>query len=388
MDFSEPARWQEIRRQAEDFLAQHVTADVIAEERRTGDGVNRAVTRALGQRGWIAPVWPVDEGGAGLDPFAAGVLTATLRAGGVPTTGHGTTMLPANAIRALGSADLKRRVLPGVAAGETLICLGYTEPAGGSDVFACSTAARREGDGWVINGQKMFTTFAHRADYCFLLTRSVPESRGAQGLTMFLVPLPSPGVEVRAVRTIGFERTNVVFWTDVHVRDEWVVGEPHEGLAVLRAALQAEHSVAPATRTEQVWQQTRAIASMVTDDAGRALIDDPFVRVRLARMAMDAEIAALLTTRAAILEAGGVAAGPGAALWGPESYVRAAATAIDIVGSAATVDWPDPEAPLDGALAAHYRGAVATTIYGGSSEVLRSLIAEQRLGLPRSRPKA
>ncbi|HVU73427.1 MAG TPA: acyl-CoA dehydrogenase family protein [Mycobacteriales bacterium] len=387
MDFSEPAHWQEIRRQAEDFVAQHVTPDVIAEERRTGDGVNRAVMRELGRRGWIAPAWPVEEGGAGLDPFEAGVLTATLRAGGVPTTGHGTTMLPANAIRALGSAELKRRVLPGVAAGETLICLGYTEPAGGSDVFACATTARRDDGRWVINGQKMFTTFAHRADYCFLLTRSVPESRGGQGLTVFLVPLPSAGVEIRPVRTIGFERTNLVFWTDVHVGDEWVVGEPHEGLAVMRAALQAEHSVAPASRTEQVWLQTRAIAAGLTDDAGRSLTDDPLVRIRLARMALDAEVASLLTMRAAVLEAAGAVAGPGAALWGPESYVRAAINALDIIGSRATLDWPDADAPLEGALAAHYRAAVATTIYGGSSEVLRSLIAEQRLGLPRSRPK-
>jgi alkylation response protein AidB-like acyl-CoA dehydrogenase len=180
MDFTEPANWARIRREAEEFVAAHVTRDVIENERRTGDGVDRALTRKLGERGWIASGWPVAEGGAGLDPFEAAALWGALRKGGVPTAGPGTTMLPANAIRATGSAELKARVLPGVAAGEVLICLGYTEPAGGSDVFACATRSQRDGDEWIVNGQKIFTTFAHMADYCFLLTRSQPGSVGPE----------------------------------------------------------------------------------------------------------------------------------------------------------------------------------------------------------------
>src|SRR6202021_1080513 len=195
MDFSEPENWARIRREAEEFTAAHVTREVIEHERRTGDGVDRALTRKLGERGWIASGWPVDEGGAGLDPFEAAALWNALRKGGVPTAGPGTTMLPANAIRATGSAELKNRVLPGVAAGEVLICLGYTEPAGGSDVFARATRATRDGDEWIVNGQKIFTTFAHLADYCFLLTRSQPGSAGPRGLTKFLVPPDPPGRE-------------------------------------------------------------------------------------------------------------------------------------------------------------------------------------------------
>ena len=161
MDFTEPANWGRIRDAAEDFVARNVTRAVIENERRTGDGVDRALTRKLGERGWVAPTWPVEEGGAGLDQFEAAVLLDTLRKGGVPTIGPGTTMLPANAINATGSEDLKGRILPGVTAGETLICLGYTEPAGGSDVFACATRSERDGEEWIVNGQKIFTTFAH-----------------------------------------------------------------------------------------------------------------------------------------------------------------------------------------------------------------------------------
>jgi 3-oxocholest-4-en-26-oyl-CoA dehydrogenase alpha subunit len=387
MDFTEPQNWTRIRCEAEQFVSEHVTREVIEHERRTGDGADRALTRKLGERGWIASGWPVAEGGAGLDPFETAALWDALRKGGVPTAGPGTTMLPANAIRATGSAELKARILPGVAAGETLICLGYTEPAGGSDVFACTTRSQRDGDEWIVNGQKIFTTFAHLADYCFLLTRSQPGSEGPRGLTMLLVPLDSPGVEIQAVHTMGHERTNIVFYDDVRVADSNRIGEAHEGFAVMRAALEAEQNVAPGSRTGWVADDALEFARTHRGPDGAELINDVLVRERLARMAMEGEVADLLDMRVAFLDAEGDKPGPVSALFGPESYVRASAAAIDIAGAAGMLDWTDPQSAVDGSLDAHYRSAVATTIYGGSSEVLRSLIAENRLGLPRSRPR-
>ncbi len=387
MDFTEPANWIRIRSDAEAFVAEHVTREVIENERRTGDGVDRVLTRKLGERGWVAPTWPVHEGGAGLDPFEAAVLLDTLRKGGVPTIGPGTTMLPANAIKATGSEELKARILPGVAAGETLICLGYTEPAGGSDVFACATRSERDGDEWIVNGQKIFTTFAHVADYCFLLTRSQVGSVGTRGLTMLLVPLDSSGIEIQAVHTMGYERTNVVFYNDVRVADTNRIGEAHQGFSVMRAALEAEQNVAPGSRTRWIATDTLEFARTQPGPDGAPLINDHLVRERLARMAMEAEVADLLGLRVAFLDTEGEKPGPVSALFGPESYVRASAAAIDIAGMSGLLDWTDPEAPVDGSMDSHYRSAVATTIYGGSSEVLRSLIVENRLGLPRSRPR-
>jgi alkylation response protein AidB-like acyl-CoA dehydrogenase len=387
MDFTEPPNWTRIRREAEDFVAAHVTREAIENERRNGDGVDREVTRKLGERGWIASGWPVAEGGAGLDQFEAAALWGALRKGGVPTAGPGTTMLPANAIRATGSAELKARILPGVAAGEILICLGYTEPAGGSDVFACATRSQRDGDEWIVNGQKIFTTFAHVADYCFLLTRSQPGSAGPRGLTMLLVPLDSPGVEIQPVHTMGHERTNIVFYNDVRVADANRIGDAHEGFAVMRAALEAEQNVAPGSRTGWVAEDALAFARTHRGPDGTELMDDVLVRERLARMAMEGEVADLLDLRVAFLDAAGDKPGPVSALFGPESYVRASAAAIDIAGIVGLLDWTDPQSAVDGSLDAHYRSAVATTIYGGSSEVLRSLIVENRLGFPRSRPR-
>jgi len=388
MDFSEPAHLRDIRAEAEAFVAQHVTPELLEEELRTGDGISRSLLRAMGAKGWVAAMWPKEEGGAGLDPFETATMLGVIRAAGGPTIGPGTTMLSANAIRALGSHQLRQRILPGVAAGETLICLGYTEPEGGSDVFACKTRSVRDGDEWIISGQKMFTTFAHRADYCFLLTRTDPESHGPRGLTMFLVPMDSPGIEIQAVRTMGYERTNIVFYGDVRVGDDLRVGEAEQGLHVIRAALEAEQNVAPASRTSQLYEAAVAWARATTDGHGAPMLDDPAVRRRLAGLAIDAEVTELLGYRVGFLEQLGAKPGPHAALFGPESYVRWSKEVLDMVGPGGMVDWTDPEAALGGTFEYHFRCSVASTIYGGSSEVLRSLIAEQLLGLHRSRPKS
>ena len=388
MDFHEPPHLKKIRAEAEAFAAEHVTGEMIQEELRTGDGVSRPLLRAMGDKGWVASMWPPEEGGAGLDSFEAAVVLGAIRDVGGPTGGSGTTMLSANAIRAFGSPALQARILPSVAAGETLICLGYTEPEGGSDVFACKTRSVRDGEEWVINGQKMFTTFAHRADYCFLLTRSDPSSRGPHGLTMFLVPMSTPGIEIQAVHTMGYERTNIVFYNDVRVGHESCVGEPNQGLQVMRAALEAEQNVAPSSRTSQLYEAAVAWARETPGSEGTAMLDDPPVRRRLARMAIDAEVADLLGYRVAFLEQLGAKPGPHSALFDPETYVRWSKEVMDMVGPAGMVDWTDPEAVAGGSFECHFRCSVASTIYGGSSEVLRSLIAEQLLGLPRSRPKS
>jgi alkylation response protein AidB-like acyl-CoA dehydrogenase len=388
MDFSEPPHLKDIRAEAETFVAEHVTPELLEDELRTGDGVSRPMLRAMAAKGWVAPMWSKEEGGAGLDPFETATMLAVIRAAGGPTIGPGTTMLTANAIRAVGSAQLRQRILPGVAAGETLICLGYTEPEGGSDVFACKTRSVRDGDEWVVNGQKMFTTFAHRADYCFLLTRSDPASSGPRGLTMFLVPMDSPGIEIQALHTMGYERTNIVFYGDVRVSDELRVGEPEQGLHVIRAALEAEQNVAPTSRTSHLYDAAVAWAAETADANADPMLDDPSVRRRLARLAIDAEVSELLGWRVAFLEQLGAKSGPHAALFGPESYVKWSKEMLDMVGPAGMVDWADPEAVHGGVFEYHFRCSVASTIYGGSSEVLRSLIAEQLLGLPRSRPKS
>jgi alkylation response protein AidB-like acyl-CoA dehydrogenase len=186
---------------------------------------------------------------------------------------------------------------------------------------------------------------------------------------------------------MGYERTNIVYYSDVRVDDFYRVGEPDKGLHVMRAALEAEQNVAPASRTARLSEAAQAWAVNAPDGHGGVMADDPLVRERLAQLAIDAEVSDLLGYRVAFIEQIGGKPGPHAALFGPETYVKWSKEVIDMIGPSATIEWTDPETVSGGVFEFHFRSAVASTIYGGSSEVLRSLIAEQLLGLPRSRPK-
>ena len=128
-----------------------------------------------------------------------------------------------------------------VLSGHYRLCLGYTEPEGGSDVATCKTRAVRDGDGWIINGSKMFTSNAHNAQYVFLVTNTDPDAPKHQSLTMFLVPMGAPGVEIQSIRTVDGDRTNITYYSDVRVDDKYRVGEVNGGWAVLREALNSEH---------------------------------------------------------------------------------------------------------------------------------------------------
>ena len=157
----------------------------------------------------------------------------------------GTTSVVARLVKQFGAPELADAVLPGVLSGEIRLCLGYTEPEGGSDVATCKTRAVREGDGssWVINGSKMFTSNAQNAKYVFLLTNTDPQGPKHKNLTMFLVPLDSPGIEIQGIRTLDGDRTNIVYYSDVRVDDLYRIGEVNGGWTVMRfgAGLRARH---------------------------------------------------------------------------------------------------------------------------------------------------
>ena len=176
----------------------------------------------------------------------------------------------ASVIRAVGTDELKAEIMPRFLQGEITIALGMTEPEVGSDVAGVSTRARRDGDRWIVDGQKMFTTNAHVADYVFLLTRTQRDGPKHAGLTMFLVPLDQPGIEVQAVYTLSGERTNIVFLNDVEVEDRWRIGEVDGGWQALMLALQDEHSAAVQPPPGPLaWRRSRSGRTRA-DRAGRA----------------------------------------------------------------------------------------------------------------------
>jgi alkylation response protein AidB-like acyl-CoA dehydrogenase len=315
-------------------------------------------------------------------------LRDELRMAAVPTDGLGQTIIVARTIRAVGTEEQKQRFLPPALAGEILFALGYTEPDSGSDVAAAKTRAVRDGDEWVIDGQKMFTTLAHESTYVFLLTRTNPDVPKHKGLTMFLVPLDAPGVEIHPVHTMGGERTNATFYSGVRVPDASRVGEVDGGWDVMTVALTFERGGFALSEADRVWQQTVDWATTTRRPDGTRVIDDPLVRERLAVMRVHDEVARLLALRCSYVAATGAMPGVEGSmhkLFYAESMTADAAELVDMLGVDGVLSHGDDEAPVDGWVEHLYRHAAVTTIYGGTSEVQRDIIASRGLGLPRNR---
>src|SRR5438309_1487418 len=235
MDFRFPAGAEVFRAEARKFVAEHVTHELVERAYRTGTMHDWGLHRALGERGFLAGSWPEADGGRGRSVFEMMVLLDELNRAEAPLDGWVVTMSAANTIRIMGTEEQHRTVLPAVVSGDALIAIGFSEPDSGSDVASARTRAVRDGDEWIVNGQKMFTTMAHEARWVFLLTRTDPEAPKHRGLTVFLVPMDTPGIELQPVHTLGWERTNITFYTDVRVDDRWRVGEVNGGWDVILA---------------------------------------------------------------------------------------------------------------------------------------------------------
>jgi alkylation response protein AidB-like acyl-CoA dehydrogenase len=342
------------------------------------------VHRALGKAGLLYPNWPQKWGGRGADADSTRASLAVWQEVGYAGLPRSTTSMIGHIVQLFGKPELQEDVLPRMGRGEISACLGYTEPSGGSDVFAAKTRAVRDGDDWIINGQKMFTSGAELASYVLLITRTDPDAPKHKGITVFLVPLNLPGIEIRPVHTFMDERTNATFYQDVRVPDRYRLGEVNAGAKALAAALTMEQgggyyhlSIRDMVDSVAEWARGK-------ERNGRPLIEDSGVLVRLARAYVDAHISEALSGRVLWTRLAGekdLAFGPASKVFSTEAF---------IIDSAALLDVAAPQSLLRGKeglglVEKGYRHSTATTIYGGTSEVLRSMVAERRLGLPRSR---
>jgi 3-oxocholest-4-en-26-oyl-CoA dehydrogenase alpha subunit len=320
------------------------------------------------------------------DAMQVQILKEELMYADAPVYLSETSRMVASVIDHVGAPEMKERIVPGVMRGDITIALGFTEPECGSDVAAATTKAVRCGENWIINGSKMFTTNGHIADYVFLLTRTSPDKPKHKGLTMFLVPLDSPGVEAQAVWTLSGERTNITFYSDVEVSDDCRIGEVDGGWAVLGIALQDEHASGWGPHIARLLDHAERWAEAATDASGAARITDADVRRRLARVAMEYEVSILLQRRCVWLVDQGqvpIAEGPMSKLYSTEALVRCAQDINELVGPDALRSYFEPTAVEGGRFEHLMRFSLGTTIYAGASEVQRTIIAQRGLGLPR-----
>ncbi|MGO9507939.1 MAG: acyl-CoA dehydrogenase family protein [Mycobacterium sp.] len=387
MDFSRVAlspEDQEFRDQLRAFIAEHVTEEVLARDREFGENFDEKVHLALGEAGYLAADWKLDSED-GFSPVRKRIFDLEIGRAHTPWYHWGTTAAVARFVQQFGAPELTEMVLPGVLSGETRLCLGYTEPEGGSDVATCKTRAVRDGDTWIINGSKMFTSNAHNARYVFLLTNTDPQGRKHKNLTMFLVPLDSPGIEIQPIRTLDGDRTNIVFYSDVRIDDLYRIGEVNGGWTVMRSALDSEHGIydredhglqhisAMSGHGSLLAEAVDKVAATLSqpDGGGRRPLDDESLRYRLGRDFARME----------------------AALSAPGMFGRVALAQtmrdispdlMDMLGAASALPTDAPGSVDDGAVEHIFRHAIPAGIYGGSLEVFRNMIAQHELKLGRA----
>ncbi len=376
MDFSRVALSEEdesFRDELRALLSEIVTDDVIARDRETGENFDEGVHMALGAAGYLATDFKTEADG-GFSRIRKRIWDLEIGRAHTPWFHWGTTAMVAHAIEQFGSAELKDEVLERTLSGHFRLCLGYTEPEGGSDVATCKTRAVRDGDGWIINGSKMFTSNAHNASYVFLVTNTDPEAPKHQSLTMFLVPLGREGVEIQGLRTVDGDRTNITYYSDVRIEDRYRIGDVNGGWTVLREALNDEHGTVErgadglqkvAVMSEHVLQLAEAV-----DKVAALTADEESVKYRLGRSIARME----------------------AAMSTPDMFGRVANAQVmrdvspdlmDILGVASSLPVDEKGAVGDGGAEYVFRLAGPTGIYGGTLEVFRNMIAQHALGLGR-----
>ncbi|MCU1366757.1 MAG: Acyl-CoA dehydrogenase [Ilumatobacteraceae bacterium] len=380
MDFELSPEVVAYRERVRRIVAAHHTPEAIRVQHETGTFNNPSLNRALAAEGLIERAVP--GLGAG-DPIELWVLFNEIEKAGSPVDALGVAVMIAGVVQHVGNERQKAELVPAVTSGEALICMGYSEPDVGSDLSALTTRAVRDGDEWVINGAKMWTTMAHEASWVILLARTDPDLPRHKGLTMFLIPMDTPGIRVDPVHTMATERTNATFYDDVRVGDDCVLGEVNGGWRVMSVALSFERGVMGGTNPGvPLLEHTAAWARR----SGR--LAEPAVREKLARVAIDNHVAALLTQRSAwIAASGGLPGLEGSMtkLFASESYQKASRWFQEMAGAEGLLQLEQPGAAADGWIEYDARHSPVTTIYGGTTEINKNNIAERHLGLPRAR---
>ena len=347
----------------------------------------RDMRQKLARKGWLTMHWPQEYGGQDASPVRSAIYNeelAYLRAPGRDI--FGVRMLgPTLMIH--GSEEQKQEHLPPIARAEVQWCQGYSEPESGSDLASLSTRAVVDGDDFVINGSKIWTTLAHRADWIMCLARTDTEAPKHRGISFILVDMKTPGIQVRPVINMaGGHEFNEVIFDNVRVPRRNVVGEENRGWYVAVTLLDFERSgIDYSAIARRLLDETRDYASEASRD-GRPLVRTPWVRNELADRYIECEVARLMAYNVAYLQGEGQVPNKEASIskvFGSETLQRSANSALEILGMYGALGRNEERAPLMGRVQEHWMIAFSHKIAAGTSEVQRNIIAGRGLGMPR-----
>ena len=410
MDWADTAEQAGFRREVHEFIETRLPAwyrarrtlgeghhvgpfsDDYGGDRASSEPVRRDAAlewaRALADRRWVAPHWPSEYGGGGMTTMEQFIFRQEMARAGAPTVGGGGVQMLGPAMLVHGSEEQKRDYLPAILSGETAWGQGFSEPGAGSDLAGLQTRALRDGDEYVVNGQKIWTSGAHNADWIFALVRTDPDAPKHRGISMLLFDIHSPGVSVRPLISAGWQHDlNETFFEDVRVPASQVLGEPNRGWYVAMTLLDFERSnIAGA---EEVRAHLRELLDYTRSERGARQTDE---RMRLARAELtdryiESEVLFNFSFRIISMQSHGVVPNYESSvskIFGATLEQTVARSAMKVFGLYSNVwDRTDEHAPLASSFTQLYVHSIPRTIMGGSNEIQRNVIATRGLGLPR-----
>ena len=341
----------------------------------------------LAQKGWLTMAWPKEYGGQEASHMAQVIFSEEMAYQRAPGRDIFGTRMLAPTLMIHGSEDQKREYLPPVANGEVQWCQGYSEPESGSDLASLQTRAVEDGDDYVINGTKVWTSSAHRADHIMVLTRTDPDAPKHRGISFLLADMHSPGVEVRPIINMANQHGfNMVTFDNVRVPKTNLVGEENRGWYVAATLLDFERSgVDYSAGAKRSLEELVGFAKENTRN-GTTLADDPAVRHRLADLAIEVEVSRLISYNVAFMQAQGLVPNKEASMgkaFGTELQQHVAGAGMNLMGLYGQLEPGSKYAPLAGRVERAYLTSVSATIAAGTSEIQRNIIATRGLGLPR-----
>ena len=400
MDFQDNPQEATFRKEVKEFIKREMSPDL---DRRGqggaafGGGSGRfnqkgywpALTgwlKKLNERGWVAPAWPKEYGGAGLSVMEQFIFNQETATAGAPRSPNviglgwvGPTII------LYGTEEQKQKHLRPILNNEAFWCQGFSEPEAGSDLASIKTRAVRDGDDYVINGQKTWTSGAHGAQWMILLARTDPQAPKHKGISYFLLDMKSPGVTVRPlVNMVGAHDFNEVFFDNVRVPAENLIGEENRGWYIGTTTLDFERSgiATSLTHGQTVQDFVRYAREHQNGSSGRA----PFVRYELADRTIEAQVEQMLSFQVIGMQQRGLVPNKEASiakLYSTELDQRLAATGLKLLGLYGQVMRDSPHAEMNGRMASFYLYATTSTIGGGTSEVQRNIIAQRGLSMPK-----
>jgi len=395
MDFTFTPEEEAFRQEVRQWLKKEIPPRWIEldaglwEETEESWALSREFQRKLGRKGWLAPAYPKEYGGSEMSHMRRLILAEELNYNRAPVSIE--VEISVNwvgpAITLFGTEEQKKKYVTEVAKGESIFCLGYSEPNAGSDLASLQTRAVEDGDGYVINGQKSWCSYAHYAEYCWLGARTDPDVPKHKGISMFLVDMKTPGITVRPlINILNRHSFNEVFFDDVRIPKESLVGEKNNGWYQLVMALDFERSLIGTAAVNQRLIEELVKYAVETEHHGMGLADAPLIKDELAEIAVENEVLRMMCYRIAWMYSKNLHPSYESSmslLFCSELLRRLANVGMRVLGPYGQLDMDSKWAVLNARIMRAYLSALSIGVGGGSNEIQRNIVAMRGLGLPR-----